>query len=76
VTLSIRERLDRARQQDYVTIRECALLVGVSERTVWRRLALAHLGTPVHSGRCTRVHRLTAVRYFLQLHPKAPLSTD
>lgn len=62
---TIKERLDAARQKDYVTIQECALLVNVSERTVWRRLP--QLGQVVKSGRITRVNRRNAVRFFLGL---------
>lgn len=63
--MTIRERIDAARQKDYITIAEVALLVGVSERTVWRRLP--HLGHVLKNGRITRVNRRLAVRYFLGL---------
>ena len=62
---TIRERIEDARQKDYISIEEVALLVGVSERTVWRRLP--HLGHVLKSGRITRVNRRLAVRYFLGL---------
>lgn len=69
MTPSIREQIDFARQQDYVTVRQCALLVNVSERTVWRRLKDEKLGTPVRDGRIVRVNRRLAVRFFLKLNP-------
>lgn len=62
---SIRERIDAARQKDYITVQECALLVNVSERTVWRRLP--HLGHVLRDGRITRLNRRVAVRFFLKL---------
>lgn len=64
---TIRERLEVIRQRDFVTIRELALLIGVSERTIWRRLTqLPHV---IRNGRITRIHRATAVRYFLKRLP-------
>lgn len=65
----VKERLAEAREKDYVTVQECALLVSVSERTVWRRLKAEKLGTPVRDGRIIRVNRRLAVRYFLKLNP-------
>jgi DeoR/GlpR family transcriptional regulator of sugar metabolism len=61
--LSVRERLDAIRQREFITVEELALLVGVSERTIWRRLTnLPHV---IRTGRITRIHRVAAVRYFL-----------
>lgn len=62
---TIRERIDEARQKDYVTVQELALLVNVSERTIWRRLP--QLGQVIRSGRICRLNRRQAVRYFLNL---------
>lgn len=62
---SIRDRLDAAREKDYVSVAECALLVNVSERTVWRRLPF--LGHILRNGRITRINRRLALRYFLHL---------
>lgn len=64
---SLKDRLDRAKQQDFVTVAECALLAHVSERTVWRRLP--HLERVIRDGRIVRIHRVTAMRYFLQYPP-------
>lgn len=61
---SIRDRMEDARQKDYITVEECALLVSVSERTIWRRLAEEKLGTPVRDGRIVRVNRRAAQRFF------------
>jgi DeoR/GlpR family transcriptional regulator of sugar metabolism len=64
---TIRERLEVIRQRDFVTVKELALLIGVSERTIWRRLAeLPHV---IRNRRITRIHRATAVRYFLKCRP-------
>lgn len=72
--MTIKERLERARQKDYVTVEEGALLVGVSERTIWRRLP--QLERTIRDGRITRVHRITLVRHFLKWPPISPLSTS
>lgn len=63
--MTIRERIELARQKDFITVEECALLVGVSERTIWRRLPF--LPQVVRDGRIVRLHRVSAVRYFLKL---------
>ena len=68
--MNIRDRIELARQKDYVSIQEVALLVGVSERTVWRRLP--YLGHVLRNGRITRVNRRIAVRYFLNIAPPPP----
>jgi hypothetical protein len=61
---TIRERLELIRQQEFVTVQSLALLLSVSERTIWRRLAdLPHV---IRNGRVTRIHRASAVRYFLK----------
>lgn len=61
---TIRERLSLIRQQEFVTVESLALLVGVSERTMWRRLAdLPHV---IRDGRVTRIHRASALHYLLK----------
>jgi len=62
-TLTIGERLNRIRQLEFVSVPDLALLLGVSERTVWRRLE--HLPNVIRDGRITRIHRRSAVHYFL-----------
>lgn len=69
--MTIRERIELARQKDYITIQECALLVNVSERTVWRRLP--HLGHVLRDGRITRINRRLAVRFFLKIDAPSTL---
>ena len=61
---TIRERLETIRQRDFVTVEELALLIGVSERTIWRRLT--DLPYVIRSGRVTRIHRTTAVHHLLR----------
>ena len=61
--MTIRERIAEAREKEFITVEECALLVGVSERTIWRRLH--QLDRVIRNGRLTRVHRATALRFFL-----------
>jgi hypothetical protein len=66
---SLRDRLDAAKQKDFITVAECALLVGVSERTIWRRLPQLGAGV-LRNGHIVRLHRVLAMRYFL--HPSEP----
>lgn len=61
--MSIKERIDAARQKEFISVEECALLVGCSERTIWRRLT--KLDRVIRDGRITRLHRATVLRYFL-----------
>ena len=61
---TIRERLEAIRQREFITVEELALLIGVSERTVWRRLI--ELPRVIRNGRVTRIHRASAVSYFLK----------
>jgi predicted DNA-binding transcriptional regulator AlpA len=62
--MTVKERLEAAKQKDFITVEECALLVGVSERTIWRRLK--QMDRVVRDGRIVRLHRITAVRFFLK----------
>ena len=62
--MTIRERLELIQQKEFVSVKEFALLVGISERTVWRRMSdLPHV---IRNGRVTRIHRVSALRYFLK----------
>ena len=61
---TVRERLEFIKQQEFVTVESFALLVGVSERTIWRRLGeLPHV---IRDRRITRIHRASALRHFLK----------
>jgi transcriptional antiterminator len=62
--ITIRERLEDIRQREFITVQELALLVGVSERTIWRRLT--ELPNVIRDRRITRIHRATAVGYLLK----------
>jgi DeoR/GlpR family transcriptional regulator of sugar metabolism len=62
--MTIRQRLELIRQKEFVTVQDFALLVGVSERTIWRRLPV--LPNVIRNGRVTRIHRSSALRYFLK----------
>jgi DeoR/GlpR family transcriptional regulator of sugar metabolism len=64
--ITIRERLEVIRQREFITVQELALLVGVSERTIWRRLA--ELPNVIRDRRITRIHRATAITYLLKRH--------
>jgi len=61
--LTIGERLSRIKQLEFVSVADLALLLGVSERTVWRRLP--KLPNVVRDGRITRIHRRSAMHHFL-----------
>jgi DeoR/GlpR family transcriptional regulator of sugar metabolism len=61
--MTIRERLETIRQQEFVTVQDFALLVGVSERTIWRLTELPHV---IRNGRVTRIHKASALRHFLR----------
>ena len=62
--VTIRERLELIRQREFISVQDFALLVGVSERTIWRRLP--RLPNVIRDGRVTRIHRASALRYFLK----------
>jgi DeoR/GlpR family transcriptional regulator of sugar metabolism len=62
--ITIRERLEGIRQREFITVQELALLVGVSERTIWRRLC--ELPNVIRDRRITRIHRASAVGYLLK----------
>lgn len=63
--MNIRERLDRAKQLEYVTVQDGALLVGVSIKTIRRRLPRLTGATDLlRNGRILRVKRLALLRLF------------
>lgn len=62
--LTIRERLDRARQLEYVTLEECCLLVSVSKSTLRRRLPKLDAADLIRDGRIVRVRRVAVLRLF------------
>lgn len=61
--LPITEQIAAAKEKDFISIVELALLAGVSERTIWRRLP--QLDRVIRDGRIVRVHRVSAMRHFL-----------
>lgn len=61
---TIRERIERARQLEYVTLEECCLLVSVSKSTVRRRLPKLGAADLLRDGRIVRVRRVAFVRLF------------
>lgn len=64
--MTIKDRLDRARQLEYVPVPDFALLTGISERTIWRRLKAGLFPRVLHSGRITTIHRASALRVMLR----------
>lgn len=61
--LPITERIAIAKEKDFISIVELALLAGVSERTIWRRLP--QLDRVIRDGKIVRIHRVSAMRHFL-----------
>lgn len=59
---SIRERIETARQQDYVSIQDLSLLANISERTLWRRLKDGLFPHVLKSRGITRIHRASAMK--------------
>jgi predicted DNA-binding transcriptional regulator AlpA len=64
--MTIRERLAKVRDLEYVSVNELALLTGLSERTVWRRLSANTFPFVLRSGRVTTIHRASALRALMR----------
>jgi hypothetical protein len=60
--MTIRERLATIRDLEYISVNDLALLTGLSERTVWRRLQANAFPFVLRSGRVTTIHRASALR--------------
>lgn len=65
--MTVRERLEQIRQQEYLTVSECALLLTCSPKTI--RKYHRQIPMTARIGRVIRIHRVSAVRYFLD-HPR------
>lgn len=59
---SIRDRIETARQLDYVSVQDFSLLSGISERTIWRRLKEGIFPHVLKNRGITRIHRASAMR--------------
>ena len=59
---TIREQIDRARAQEFVTIEQLSLLLQISPKTIRRRIQAGLLPGVVRSGRLVRINRVLAVR--------------
>lgn len=66
--MTIKAQLDAIRQKDFLTLTEAALLLGVSVKTLRRRQA--RIPGTIRDGRVIRLHRVSAVRFFLQVRPR------
>lgn len=64
VKRTIRERLDTARQQDWITLDDSCLLVSVSKSTLRRRLVKLDAADLLRDGRIVRVRRVAVLRLF------------
>lgn len=69
--LTIRQRIEAARQLDFVSVQEFSLLTGISERTVWRRLKDGLFPHILKNRGITRIHRASAIRALRQDQPPA-----
>lgn len=65
---NIRERIETAKQLDYVTVQDFSLLSGISERTIWRRIKDGLFPHVLRNRGITRIHRASAMR---ALRPEA-----
>jgi len=63
---SIRDAIDIARSQEFVTIPQLALLLQVSPKTVWRRVKAGTVKGVVHDGRLVRINRVIALHHWMQ----------
>lgn len=65
----IRERIEAARQLDYVTIEQLSLLSNISTRTLWRRLREGVFPHVLRHKGITRIHRASAMRSLRPVQP-------
>lgn len=66
---AIREAIDLARSQEFVTIEQLALLLQVSPKTVWRRVKAGKVKGVAREGRLVRINRVIAVHHWMKAHP-------
>lgn len=60
--LTIRQRIEAARQLDFVSVQDFSLLTGISERTVWRRIRDGLFPHVLKNQGITRIHRQSAMK--------------
>lgn len=62
--MTIREQLEHIGQQEFITVKEASLLLNISERTIWRRIAANRLRFELCEGGIRRLRKSAVVRYF------------
>lgn len=60
--MTIRQRIEAARQLDYVSVQDFSLLSGISERTIWRRIKDGLFPHVLKNQGITRIHRASAMK--------------
>jgi hypothetical protein len=59
--MTIRELLDRAKREEYVTVMQLAVLTQQHPQTLWRACRAGRVPGVVRFGRSIRIHRKTAL---------------
>ncbi len=62
--MTIRERIDSARSQEYLTVEQLALLIQYSPQTIYRKAKRGDIPGVIRFGRSLRFHRVIALRAF------------
>jgi excisionase family DNA binding protein len=62
--MTSREQIEHVGAQEFVTVHEAALLLNISERTIWRRLRAGKLHFELSDGRIRRLRKAAVVRFF------------
>ncbi len=62
--MTIKEQIERARTEDYLTVSQFALLTQVNPQTIYRLIASHRLSGVVRFGRALRIHKTEAIRSF------------
>lgn len=74
---TIRAQIDFAKQQEFVTIEQLALLLQVSPQTIRRRLA--RFPQVIRTGHTIRIHRISGIGSWIRQHTndvKLPVSNS
>lgn len=59
--MTIQEEKDRARSEEWLTVKQYALLVQYDPQTVWRKIRRNEIPGVVHHGRSIRIRRTVAL---------------
>ena len=61
--MTIKEKIEAARQQDLLTVTQFALLAHYNPQTVYRKIDAGEIPGVVRHGRTIRLHRVTALAW-------------